>query len=241
MLLAAARKVWVSIPAWEEQLKPYAMGRSLPFRWLPVPSALPYPDPKEVEAIRRRLGADNHPIVGHFGTYGSLISSLLRPIVAALVGRDARLHIQLIGAGSERFKPEFVKAHARDASKVTATGFLGDAALSAHIAACDVLVQPYPDGVSSRRTTVMAALKLGVPVVTTQGALTEDLWRASGAVKLSSVGDVEATTGQISKLLNDIEASKQLRKAGRDLYLDTFDLPHVVRALRSAAPHAVAS
>ena len=33
VLMAAAEKVWVAIPAWESRLRPYAFGRSLPVNW----------------------------------------------------------------------------------------------------------------------------------------------------------------------------------------------------------------
>ena len=44
------------------------------------------------------------------------------------------------------------------------------------------MLQPYPDGVSSRRTTVTSLLAHGCAVVTTRGPLTEGLWQESGAV-----------------------------------------------------------
>ena len=57
ILLQAAGQVWVSIPAWERMWKPYALGRSIPFVWLPIPSSLGAADPNAVGAtrnIRRR-------------------------------------------------------------------------------------------------------------------------------------------------------------------------------------------
>jgi len=52
-----------------------------------------------------------------------------------------------------------------------------------------VLLQPYEDGVTTRRGSIIAALALGVPVVTTTGRMTEPLWRASAAVTLVADGD----------------------------------------------------
>ena len=54
-------------------------------------------------------------------------------------------------------------------------------ALADHIGACDLLIQPYPDGISSRRTSAMAGLALGIPVITTTGSLTESLWAETRA------------------------------------------------------------
>ena len=64
--------------------------------------------------------------------------------------------------------------------------------LSAHIAACDLFVQPYPDGITSRRTSAMACLSQARPVVTTTGHLTEPLWAESDAVALVDVDDCAA-------------------------------------------------
>jgi len=69
--------------------------------------------------------------------------------------------------------------------RIAATGELPAEQIPAHLRACDLLVQPFPDGVSSRRTSVMAGLANGVPVVTNLGLLSEPLWRKSGAVALA--------------------------------------------------------
>ena len=50
VLLSAARRVWMSIPAWEASWRPYALGRPLSFHWLPVASNIPViDDPARVE------------------------------------------------------------------------------------------------------------------------------------------------------------------------------------------------
>ena len=96
--------------------------------------------------------------------------------------------------------------HGSLAGRVSATGTLNASDLSAHIAACDVLLQPYPDGVTSRRTTAMAGLFARVPVVTTQGKLTERFWQ-EGAVKLADVGDVNGIVRHVLQLLADSRQS----------------------------------
>jgi glycosyltransferase involved in cell wall biosynthesis len=96
------------------------------------------------------------------------------------------------------------------------------------------MIQPYPDGISSRRTTAMAALALGVPVITNDGALSESVWRESGAVRLTRVGDGRGMAEQTMDVLNHAETRRALRDGGRALYARMFDVSRTIRALRGA-------
>jgi glycosyltransferase involved in cell wall biosynthesis len=232
MLLRAAKKVWVAIPAWQALWRPYALGRPVPFEWLPVPSSLPTPAADTIAAERRRLGTG--PLAGHLGTYGSLVTDLLAPVIEEVLTGVAAARMVLIGTGSDRFAAEFARRAPGLASRVIATGSLRSDELSPCIAACDVLLQPYPDGVSSRRTSVMAGMKLGVPTVTTRGRLTEGLWESAHAVRLAEVGDTAGFAAHAIALLNRPEDRSPLIRAARHLYQHHFDVDHVVGALKTA-------
>src|SRR5439155_12893979 len=83
LLLAGATRVWMSIAGWEKYLRPYALGRRIPFKWLPVPSSIP-PSASvaaDVATKRRRSECGGGPIVGHFGTYGRHVSELLEQMI----------------------------------------------------------------------------------------------------------------------------------------------------------------
>jgi glycosyltransferase involved in cell wall biosynthesis len=56
------------------------------------------------------------------------------------------------------------------AAFVHRTGYVDLAQVSANLLAADVVVMPYRDGVSFRRTTLIAALRHGCPVVSTRPA-----------------------------------------------------------------------
>jgi glycosyltransferase involved in cell wall biosynthesis len=140
----------------------------------------------------------------------------------------------LIGSGAQEFAAAFLRLHPECTNSVLATGTLSDTDLAAHVAACDAMIQPYPDGISSRRTTAMAGLALGVPIVTTTGRLCEGLWRESGAVRLTDVGDYRAMAAQTMDLLRQPGARTELRDAGRALYARRFDLSRTIVALRGA-------
>jgi glycosyltransferase involved in cell wall biosynthesis len=111
---------------------------------------------------------------------------------------------------------------------------LPDDVVSAHVAACDVMLQPYPDGVSSRRTSAMVALSHGVPMVTTTGWLTESLWEESGAFELVSADAPERLADAAARLLESPSRRDALSSRALSLYLSRFDIPHSIRILREA-------
>jgi hypothetical protein len=77
ILTAAATRVYVSIPGWLPLLR--GLGRK-PARWTPIPSTIPDdPPPERVLARRREVtaGRPGAAVVGHFGTYGETITTLL--------------------------------------------------------------------------------------------------------------------------------------------------------------------
>ena len=237
VLLNAASRVWTTIPAWEERLRPYALGRRNLFHWLPVASNIPVvDDPPSVDLIRSRYagarGAEGL-IVGHFGTYDRNTANLLLRSIPALLKNGRKPSMLLLGRGSTSMRDQLIREHPGIANDVHATGELESADLSRHLRACDLMLQPYIDGVSGRRTTIMAQLSLGLPVVTTAGKLTEPLWAESRAVALTPAGDVSRMVEATNRLLGDEGERKRLAAAARSLYLSLFDIEHTVAALRA--------
>src|SRR4030095_5175189 len=98
----------------------------------------------------------------------------------------------LLGAGSERFRDALIERHPSWSARVHAAGYLSASDLGAHIAACDLFVQPYPDGITSRRTSAMACLSRGRPVVTTSGHLTAPLCAETRAGEIVEGANIAA-------------------------------------------------
>lgn len=233
-LLSSARRVWTTIPKWEECWRPYALGQRVPFGWLPVPSTTPVTaSASEAAATRSLYAPAGVPLVGHFGTYGELIAGTLRELLPRLLcATETDCAVLLLGQGSEAMRGELLRARPQLANRIHAAGTLAPEALSRHLAACDLLVQPYPDGVSTRRTSVMAGLAHGLPVVTTEGALSEPFWRESGAVVLVPAGDVAGLTRSVCDLLGDAAGREALGEKARAAYGLHFDLSHLKAKLR---------
>jgi hypothetical protein len=173
-------------------------------------------------------------VIGHFGSHGGAIASLLDGCLPGVMASAARPSLLLLGADGPAYREALVARYPSCHDRVHAAGFLDDAALAAHLAACDLLIQPYPDGVTSRRTSVMACLSQARPVVTTYGKLTEPLWSASGAVALADVAAPGRLAEEAVRLLADAGARARLGVLARRLYDDTFSVDSVVTTLRAA-------
>jgi hypothetical protein len=202
LLVAVAYRILVTTTAWLPRLRGVSSRAVIT---LPVFSNLPESvDAQPVEQCRQRwlqrTAAQN--LVAHFGTYGSGISDLLLATINQLpdlmvpttafllIGRRAGAWLQQ----SEVLLGERVaRCHVVDATDALA--------LATTLAACDVALQPYPDGITTRRTTAMSALALGVPLVSNDGLLTDACWRAdqpcavlanrpNGATLAAALGEV---------------------------------------------------
>ena len=229
ILLRTADRVWISIPEWERCLRPYAFGRPVPFQWRPIPSNVPVIDNLvAAQTVRRRYGMNNGLLIGHFGTYGRPVASLLEPILFA-IGQDFAQHtILLMGIGSEDFRQALVERKPELALQIQATGALAPEDLSSHFAACDLLIQPYLDGVSTRRTSFMAGLAHGRAIVTTSGRATEPLWATTGAVALASAGDADGFVKLLNELCEDESKRERMGNLARKLYQERFDMSHTI-------------
>ena len=236
MLLKAASRVWISIPAWEDYWRPYSLGRALPFHWLPVTSNIAVvDDPARVASVRARYAPASDYLLGHFGTYDPYITAMLLQTLPALFEGRGRLSALLLGRGSEAALGELLGRHPNLSGRVHATGELDAAALSLHLSACDVMLQPYVDGVSSRRTSVMVGLSHGLPIVTTSGKLTERLWAESEAVALVPIAEAARLAEATWALLSDEPRRRRMSAAARSLYAERFTVERTVAALSSAA------
>jgi glycosyltransferase involved in cell wall biosynthesis len=236
VILKASSRVWVSIPRWEKLMRPYALGKRLTFQWLPVPSGIPVvSDPEGVTKLRSRYAPAGEFIIGHFSTYDSYTKELLAEVVPALLNSSSRQRVLLLGKGSAEVRKTITTQHPEHAGRVHATGAITAVELSKHISACEVMLQPYQDGVSTRRTSVMAALAHGTPVITTKGPATETVWLEAEAVKLACPGDVKGLVAMTESLLADVGERERMSVAAKSLYLTSFDLKYTINALQSAA------
>lgn len=234
LVARAAGRVFVSIPQWEGSLKALAAIRR-PVIWLPIPSTMPIHVPADVAGeVRQQLGVDGgDSLIGHFSTYTESIAVVLDATLPILLRRSAGRTSLLLGRGSDAFAACLLQRHADLAGRVHARSDLPPAEVASHLAACDALVQPYPDGVSSRRTSVMAGLALGKAIVTTHGPATESVWL--GQELVIAVDNPTDLQDRLELLIADPALRAALGARARAGYERNFSLNHTIDTLRALA------
>jgi len=231
----AARRIFITIPAWERLLRPL-VGSKKPIKWLPVPSNIPIDhDPAARSRIRARYIPGGGALIGHFGTYGSLITEKLAPCILLLLRQtEPSRKLLLLGHNSKEFRERLLASNPELSERIYATGKQEPRELSHHVAACDLMIQPYPDGVTGRRSSVLVPLSHGRPVVTNPGHLTEAFWGESEAVSLCADGEPASLAAAAEALIADDCEMVRLSLASHRLYAATFDLSWTIQALRDS-------
>ena len=146
ILARAASRVWIAIPQWERRWRPYALGRNVPFAWLPIPSSLPMPAPEDVRRVRDRYAPAGGPIVGHLSSYGTVATRALSVTVPAILQRTPNAAVVLLGQHGERFHQQLV----RRSSAARRTDSRDGHALSAGAGGSHRRVRPADSAVSRR-------------------------------------------------------------------------------------------
>jgi len=233
MAAAGSRRIWVTIPAWADAarhvLRPQRIG------WLPVPSSVPVANTESAAArLRIEVAPDGAQVIGHFSGYSPSVRGLLEPTLHRILDDNPTVRVVLIGKGSVEFSQALRRARGTE-TRVQATGVLDSQLLSTYLQACDVMLQPYPDGVSSRRTTAVALLAHGRAIVTNRGHLTDGVWSGTPAVRMVDAPTPTALAAAVASLLADEAERSTLGNRAKALYADVFDVRHTIATLLDAS------
>jgi glycosyltransferase involved in cell wall biosynthesis len=213
----ASDLVLFTIAPWAERYRSWFPDATV--RFLPVGSNVPDERNEYVEA-RLRLGIEPTTVVaGVFGTLGvAKPVAYIRDAAQAIAARFADSVLLYVGPHGAILRSALPDMPLLDA------GALPPKAVSSHLAAMDVHLTPFIDGVSTRRGSFMAGLQHGVPSITTLGVHSDQvLRRASGtAFAASPTGDAPMFAARAVDLVSDADALAAMRPAARTLYDEEF-------------------
>ncbi|MBI3950637.1 MAG: glycosyltransferase family 4 protein [Acidobacteria bacterium] len=237
MSIAAARRVGVSTEVWHrklERLFPFWRSR---FHHLPTPSNIPVAQLSESErtSVRQQIGlASDELVLGYFGTlHDSKLMEYVMESLHRLETAGQRARLLCIGPASEELIQSLNGISHQWNDRVICTGYLESSRVSQYLSVTDIFLLPLIDGVSSRRSSLMAAFSHKVPIVATFGEGTDRTLLESAALALSPVEDESAFLENVCALAADETRRRQLGEAGGKLYQNQFGWPIVIRRLLS--------
>lgn len=212
-----ASAVFVSIQPWIGRFESWFPGK--PLVHLPVASPLPCCGSGPA-AARQTLGIPAEALVlGCFGTaHASRLFEHFREAVraASRVRQDVRF--LYIGPNGPTVAAELAP------TQVIAAGALPPAEVSSLLPAMDIYLAPFSDGVSTRRTSVMAALQHGLAVVGTRGHLTDTMLSAvdGQAMVLADVAEPQQFGECVAALAQNADARSEIGIEARKFYEANF-------------------
>jgi glycosyltransferase involved in cell wall biosynthesis len=227
----AAARLFVSTPIWEAVLRTQA-GVSRPIIWLPLPGTIPVVrDEAAVLAVRNWYKRSDRVLVGHFSTYPKATQDTLGHLLPDILAADG-FDILLMGKGSREFRDSLAARRPDLAGRLFSSEGLAAPELSCHLSACDLMLQIYPDGACTRRTTLVAALEHGRAIVAYAGPATEELWN-QGAVALAH--NQEELRDTVLRLVAEPATRERYQSAAAALYRDRFEPRYTIEQLRSVS------
>lgn len=235
LALRASEHVFVSIPAWAHAVAGY-MSKDQPVTWLPIFSNIAVAASAPAASLRSAVEARGGLLLGCFGALTHGTRAFLLPVLPRIMGN--RHSLLLMGQGAELLRDALASADPALAERLYCPGHIADQEISANLMAVDLMVQEYPDGVSSRRGGCMAALAHGCAVLTTSGRLTEPLWHERACVSLVEARDGAALIARAQTLLQSAEARRALGMRAQAVYRELFAVERTVDSLLKTAAYA---
>lgn len=206
-----------------------------PLAQIPIGSNITTYQPNhiEIEEVRDLWGLQSSDcLLGYFGFLNE--SKGADSLLHTLAGLDSSTHLLFIGGqtgSSDARNNESFLAQTRQLiselaldERVHWTGFVPEQRVSTFLAAADLMVMPYRDGVSLRRGTLMAVLAHGRPLITTEPATSTPELVHGQNVWLVPAADQVALAQAIQTLLADPPLRQTLGQgAGQVADLFTWD------------------
>ena len=223
LLACGSRALSVTASEWQRRLR--TMGIRKRIHVIPVGSNIPLATIDEAHRTRLRrqlLGESEGLLVAGFGARHD------RDIPAALYAlqqlkRERPAKLVWIGGGSvgerERMSiEEAMRLNGLEEDDVNWTGQLPHFEVSRLLGVCDLMMLPFVDGVSTRRTSAVTALQHGLPLLTTRGTRQEPWFVHGESVYSVPAGDAQALADGLLELARRPAFRARLGERGRALH-----------------------
>ncbi len=186
LVVNASSKIIATTPFRLNLLRKRFHKRESSFHCIPVSSTITrFPvDKQKQAALRTELGlTSEHFIVATFGNMAGEAVVFLKTFLTWLANENSLARFLFLGKESKSLKQEF-KGDIALHERIFATGQISEEQISQSLSISDLYVVFYPDGASTRRTSLMAGLAHGMATVSNSGILTDADLASSQAVYL---------------------------------------------------------
>jgi glycosyltransferase involved in cell wall biosynthesis len=152
-------------------------------------------------------------IIGYFGIIRPKkgIENLLESFIYL---NDERINLLIIGEIDERNRyHKKIKKLIDDyglIERVKITGYCNEDEVRYHLLRTDLMVLPFPEGVSERRGTFLAAVTHGVPVITTKSNTIPEGLKDGENIKLIEPGSSKVLAEAIMELIRNDELRRSI-------------------------------
>lgn len=225
-----ADAIVTSTEAWRDEWRTRLPQHKNKFSCAASPSTIPVAPVPSVAELRRswrqqRGWPEDTLVLGWFGTASA--AKQLDWVLAAqkraqTIGRPVALI--LIGKAEE-------VARTQKSPWIQSTGYVDATTVSHVLQSIDLLLLPFIDGVSERRTSFMAGLAHGTPIASTIGHNTGPTLRAAHICALTIANDPSDFIDHVAELLLQPELRHAMGGRGRTYYQSHYDWPVVVNQL----------
>jgi glycosyltransferase involved in cell wall biosynthesis len=158
---------------------------------------------------------------------GAIQAGMDLPVRLVVAGQSEAHRVKELKQWMEEKNPGF---------EICFHGVLSPQALSDRLASCHLVLQPQPlyrrteGGVSAKNGTIIAAMAASLPVISTQGDMTDrEIFQHGGNCWLLPNNSVATWQAAILRLGNDIQLREQLGHAARVSYEHMLSWPVIAR------------
>lgn len=227
MLASCSTGLSITYAQWARCLR--RVGVRSPMQLIPVGSNIPRIEiTGEVrDHLRRQVMGDSDGIL--VVAFGEQHDRDVSGAIGALrqLQKYERAKLLWIGGGvpSERYRlkmDETMQTHGLSQEDVEWTGELPHPQVSGLLGASDVMLLPFLDGVSTRRTSAVTALQHGLPLLTTRGRYHEPHFVHGQNIYGVPCGDTRALADGLLTLARSPELRAHLAESGRATYQAVF-------------------
>lgn len=239
--LRRAVQLWVLRNAIPQADKPILNVSLETLHWLPVrdpkvafiPVGSNIPEPK-LENLKPNLSQERPKNIAVFGmTSVDITSSEIRDIAHAVkqaAQKVPKLHLVTLGRGSKEAEAPLRQALKGTNVEIEVLGLLSTEKISEILAASDVQLYVRGD-ISTRRTTAIAGLACGLPLVAYAGRETGHPIPEAG-VLLAPEGDRSAIAEALTRVLTDDKLRLELQQRSKNAYGKYFRWDAIAQRFR---------